>query len=148
MFQAVALAAGGRADGCGQHVNMRAVEKFFLDAIVAFALSELLEGELPVEGDYARQVFLELAGKDEAAFGEILALQLFDGFGGALDEVGEADAELDNAAVVRVVERFGNDAAVIEQRPEGIAAAGIIMAGANRRLCRVATHNHKLHSFA
>src|ERR1700675_4868116 len=148
MFQAVAVAAGCRADGCWQHVNMRAVEKFFLDAKVAFALGELLEGELAVEGDDARQIFLELAGKYEAAFGIILALEFFDGFGGALDEIGEADAEFDDAAVVRVVERLGDDATIVEQGPEGIAAAGVIVTGANGRLRGVATHNHELHSFA
>jgi hypothetical protein len=110
---------------------MRAVEKFFLDAIVAFALGELFEGEFSVEGNYARQVFLKFARKDEAAFGEILALQFFDGFGWTLHEIGEADAEFDDATVVRIVEWFGNDAAVIEQWPEGIAAAGVIVARAD-----------------
>src|SRR5580700_7554358 len=148
MLQAVAFAAGRRTDGCGQHVNMRAVEKLFLDSVIAFALGELLEGELAVEGDYARKILLEFSGKHEAAFSKILALQFFDGFRRALDEISEADAEFDNAAVVRIVEGFGDDAAVIEQGPERIAAAGVIVAGPDGRLRGIATHDHELHSFA
>ncbi len=41
---------------------MRAVEKFFLNPVVALALGELLEGQLAVERDHARQILLELAG--------------------------------------------------------------------------------------
>src|ERR1700675_1718217 len=127
---------------------MRAIKKFFLEAVIAFTLGELLEGELPVEGDYTRQVLLEFPGEDEAAFGEILALEFLDGFGGTLDEVGEANAEFDDAAIVRVVERFGDDTAVKEQGPKGIAAAGVVMAGADGRLRGIATHDHELHAFA
>src|SRR5258708_17724034 len=126
---------------------MGGIEEFFLEAVVAFALRELLIGQLAVEGDDAREILLELAGKDEAAFGEILAVQLFDGFSGALDEICEADAEFNDAAVVRIVERFRDDAAVVEQWPERIAAAGVIMAGANRRFRWISTYDHKVHSF-
>jgi len=68
MFQSVALPARHVADSGRHHVNMRAIQEFLLDAVVAFALRELLVGQLAVEGDDARKILLELAGKDEAAF--------------------------------------------------------------------------------
>src|SRR5258708_13936016 len=101
MFQSVALSARRIADSGRQHVNMRAIQEFLLDAVVAFALRELLVGQLAVEGDDAREILLELAVKDEAAFGEILALYLFAGFSGALVEICEPDAEFNDAAVLR-----------------------------------------------
>src|ERR1700757_1640674 len=148
MFQAVAFATRRRADSCGQNIDMRAVEKFFLDAVVALALSELLVGQLAVEGDDTRKIFLELPGKDEASFSVILALQFFNRFGRTFDQISKADAEFDDAPVVRIVERFGNDAAVIEKRPKWIAAARVVVASTDRRLCWITTHNHELHSFA
>src|SRR5258708_34670843 len=115
MFQSVALSARRVADSGRHHVNMRAIQEFLLDAVVAFALRELFVGQLAVEGDDAREILLELAGKDEAAFGEILALQLFDGFSGALDEISEADAEFNDAAAVAEGERDRDNAAVVAQ---------------------------------
>src|ERR1700757_3415956 len=99
MFQAFAFAARRRADGCWQHVNMRAVEKFFLDAVITLALGELLVGQLAVERNDPWEIFFQLAGENEAAFRKILASQLLDGFRGALDKVRQANAKFDDAAV-------------------------------------------------
>src|SRR5258708_30983722 len=142
MFQAVTFAPRGSSYRCGQYINMRAVEKFFLNPVVALALGELLEGQLAVERDDARQILLELAGEDEAPLCVVLALQFFNRFGRPLDEIRQADAEFDDAAVVRVIQRFGDNAAVIEQWPERIAPARVVVATADRRPRVVCTPTH------
>src|SRR5580704_9788200 len=75
------LSAGGR-----QHVDARAVKMFLLKAELAFALGKLFVDDLSVEGNDVGRELLELLRKNDAAFGEISARQLFHSFGGPLDQ--------------------------------------------------------------
>ena len=142
------FAGGVLAAGRRQYVNARAVEKFFLRAEFAFALGELLVGMFAVEGDNVRGKLFKLLRKDDAAFGEILALQFLDALCGALDEVSEADAELDDALVVVVVERLGDDAAIVKNGPELIGTTGVIMADTDRGFAGIATNDDEFHALA
>src|SRR5271157_2544998 len=148
MLQAIALAARILTAGGRENVDLRAVKTRFLQAVVALALGKLLVNDLAVKGHHARREFAEFLREDDAALGKILARKFLDAPGGFLDEIGEADSEFDDAAVVRIVEGLGDNARFKERRPELIAAAGVIMTGADRGLAGIAAHDHELHAFA
>src|SRR5208337_2557658 len=148
VLQAVALATGILTAGGRENVDLRAVEIHLLQAVVAFALGKLLEDDLAVKGHHVRREFTQLLREDNAAFGEILARELLDASGRFFDEIGEANAEFDDAAIVGVVEWFGDHARFIEHGPELIAAAGVVVAGADGGFAGITTHDDELHAFA
>src|SRR6516164_8065075 len=148
MLQAVALATGVLPAGGRKNINLRAVQIFLLQAVRALALRELLVGGLAVEGHDTGSELAQFLGKDDAAFGKVLACEFLDTLGGALDEVGKANAEFDDAAVVRIIERLRHDAGFVERRPKLIAAPSIVMAGAYGGFAGIATNDYELHAFA
>src|SRR5208283_2713638 len=114
VLQAVALAASILTAGGGENVDLRAVEIGLLQTVVAFTLGKLFVDDLAVKSHHVRREFTEFLRKNNAAFGEILAREFLDALGGFLDEIGEANPEFDDAAVVGVVEWFGDHARFIE----------------------------------
>ena len=121
---------------------------FLLKAELALALRKLFVDDLSVEGNDMRRKFLQLLRKNDAALGEISARQLFHALGGPLDQIGEADAEFDDALVVVIVERLGDDAAFIDHRPKLIGAAGVIVADADGGFAGIATNDDEFHAFS
>jgi hypothetical protein len=137
------LAAGG-----GQNVDARPIEQFFLEAELALALGKLFVNYFSVEGNDVRRELFQLLRKDDAAFGEIPARQLFHALGGALDEIRESDTEFDHALVVVIVERFRDDAAFVEDGPELIGASRVVMADTHGGFAWVAADDDQLHAFS
>src|SRR5579862_9760960 len=132
------LCAGGR-----QHVHASTIERLFLDAEFALALRELLVGELAVESHYVRREFFKLLREDDTAFRKVFALQFLNSFGGALDEIREADAEFDDPLIVVVIERLRHDAAFEDHGPELVGTPSVVVANADRGFARVATNDDK-----
>src|SRR5580704_4079566 len=147
MFQPLRLSTRVPNHCRGKDEDLRAVQKLLLQAVVAFALRELFVGELAVERDDPRPKLLELLGQDDAAFGKILSSEFFYRFSRTLHQVGEADAELNYAAIVRVVKRLRHHATLMQSRPEKIASSGVVVAGAHGRLRGIAAHDYELHAF-
>lgn len=139
--------AGVGAGGGGEDEDLRAVEGVFLEAEDAGAAGEAFVDGFAIEGDDAGLHLFELAGEKDAAFSEFLTLDFFHAFGGALDQVGEADAEFDEAFVFSVFEGLGNDAGFVHDRPEMIAAAGVVVAGAGGTFARVGADEDQFHAF-
>ena len=148
VLQAIALAARILTAGGWKNVDMRAIKIRLLQAVVTFALRILLVDDLAVKGHHMRRELTELLRKNDAAFGEILAREFLDALGGFLDEIGEANPEFDDAAVVRIVEGLGNNARFVEHGPELIAAPSVIMAGADGGLAGITAYDDELHAFA
>src|SRR6266849_9036002 len=148
MPQLLAPARGIRAAGGRQHVHTRAVEQLLLNAEFAFSLGKLFVSQLPVKSHDVGSEFLKLLREDDAPFRVLFALQFLNAFRGTLHQVGKPDAEFDHPLVVVVIERFRDNAALIEHGPEFVPAAGIVMANADGGLARVAAHDHELHAFA
>ncbi len=146
-----AIRGGNGGNGAAsqrQDVDARAVEQFLLQAEFAFALGELLVGVLAIEGDDMRSKLLELLREHDAPFGKIRPREFGGSFRRALDEVGQPNGELDDPLIIVIVERLRDDRALVEQRPKLVAAAGIVMAGANGGFGRIAADNNELHAFA
>src|SRR5271165_1896570 len=148
MLQAVGSATCILAAGRRQNVHLRAIEQLLLQAEAALALGKLFIGYLAVEGDHARRKFLKLLGQDNAALGKILARQLFDAPGGTFHQVGQSNAEFNDAAVIRIVKWLRDDATVKQDGPEQVAAPGIVVARAHGRLAGVAAYDDELHPFS
>src|SRR2546428_13957198 len=87
----------------------------------------LLEYQLAVEGDHARSEFFEFPRQQDAPFSKLLPLDFFDAARGALDQVRQPNAELDHALVVLIFQRLRHHARIIEQRPEHIPAARVVV---------------------
>lgn len=143
-FVRTGVGAGGR----GEDEDLCAVESVLLEAEDAGAAREAFVDRFTVERDHARFHLFEFAGKQHAAFGEFLALDFFHAFGGALDQVGEADAEFDEAFVFGVFEGLGDNPGIVHDGPEMIAAAGVIMSGAGGTFAGIAADENELHAFA
>jgi len=82
------------------------------------------------------------------AFGKILAREFLDALVGFLTRSVRPIPNSMMPAVVGIVECSGTNARFIEHGPELIAAAGVIMAGADGGFAGVASHDHELHAFA
>ena len=65
-----------------------------------------------------------------------------------LDQIGQSDAEFDHPLVITMLEQFGQHAGFVEQRPEFIPPARIVMADASRTVAGVAPDDDKLHAAA
>src|SRR5712692_9189895 len=85
--------------GRRQHKHLRAIQALLLQAELAPALGKLLKRQLAVERDDARRELLQLPRQQDTPFGEFLPMDLLHAARGALDQVGQADAELDDAFV-------------------------------------------------
>jgi hypothetical protein len=136
------------ATGERQDVDAGTVQQFFLKADFTFSLGELFVGFFSIEGDDVGSEFFEFLREDDAAFCVVLAGQFCGSFGRLLDEIGEADAEFDDALVIVIVERFRDDAALEEQGPEFVAASGVVVANANGGLGWIAADDYQFHAFA
>jgi len=95
-----------------------------------------------------RSSLSDFLGKHDAAFGEVFPRQFFHSLGGPFDQIGEADAKFDHSFVVAVIEGLGNHTAFIQHGPELVAAPGVIMTDAHRRLARIAANNDEFHAFS
>lgn len=142
------VGAGIGSGGGGEDEDLRAVEGVFLEAEDAGTARKALVDRFAVEGDDAGFHFFDFTGEKDAALGEFLALNFFHAFGGALDQVGEADAEFDEAFVFGVFERLGDDTGIVHDGPKMIAAAGVIVPGACRAFAGIAADEDELHTFA
>src|SRR5262245_36774351 len=145
MLQLLSLCRGLASGRGRQYVHTRPVKKFLLQTAFTFTLRKLFVRQLPVKGHYARRKFFQFLGKHNTALGEILARKLFRAVRGTLDQVGQTDAELDDALVVAIIEWFRHNAAFEEHGPELVLAPGVVVADTDRRLGRMASHNHKFH---
>ena len=79
------------------------------------------------DGQVARGVALHFAGEDLAAFDELRAGQLVGGGGGAGDDVGDADAEVQELALFGGGEEAGREAGAVEGGPEAVAGAAEVL---------------------
>src|SRR5262249_17029874 len=103
--------------GRGQHEDQRAVELLLLQAKLPRTLGKFLEYQLAVEGNDAWRILLKLVCQEDAAFGNLVPVNLFDPSRGALDEIGQPDAELNQAPIVLVIEQFRHNPPIVEQGP-------------------------------
>ena len=115
---------------------------------LAGAAGEFFVHHLAIKGDDARLQVFQFLRQEDAAFGKFLALDFLDGAGRALDQVGHADAEFQDAAVVFVAERLGDHARFVHDRPELIAAAGVVVADAGGTVARIGADQNHSHTFA
>src|ERR1700730_3144388 len=136
-------AARGRQD-----IDSGAVKRFLLDAVFALALGKLFVSELSVECHYMRRIFLELLRKNDAALGEIFALQFFDALCRTLHQIRESNAEFDDSLVVVVIEGLRDNTTCIEHGPKLIRAACVIVAHAHGRFAWGTPDDYELHAFA
>src|SRR6266436_797004 len=137
------LAAGGRQD-----VNARSIKMLFLKTELALALGELFVDYFSVERNHVRSELLKLLGKHDPPFGKISPRQLFHTLGWALDKVREPDPEFDYPFIVVVVKRFRHHAAFVEDGPELVGAAGVVVPHAHRRFTRIAADDDQLHALS
>src|SRR5262249_19833439 len=77
--------------GRGQHEDQCAVEPLLLQAKLARTLGKFLEHQLAVEGNDAWRILFKLVCQQDAAFGNLMPVNLFDPSRGALDEIGQPD---------------------------------------------------------
>src|SRR2546429_6283723 len=92
--------------------------------------------------------YTTLFRSNDASLRKIFAFQLLDAFGGALDQVGEANAKFNHTPVVVVIKGLGHDTTLVQDGPEFVAAPGIVVAHTDGRLAGIAPHDDKLHAFA
>src|ERR1700693_822997 len=138
--------AGVLTAGGGKHEHLRAVEFFLLQAELARAAGKFFVSQLAIEGDHPRMMLFELLRKHHAAFRELFPANLFDAAGRPFDDVGEADAEFDQPAVVLRFQRVRHQSGLVKQRPELVAAAGIVMAGARRGFAGIEADHQQFHA--
>ena len=134
--------------GRRQHKHLRAVQPFLLQPRLAAPLREILKRADAIERNDLRRVLLELLRQQDAPFGKFLARQFLDPARRALDEVGQPDAEFDHSFVVAVIEQFRHHARIIQQRPEFVPAARIVVPDASRAVAGVASDDDQFHAVA
>src|ERR1700734_1069551 len=137
------LPTGGR-----KNENVGAVEFFFLEPKLADASGKSLIDHFPVEGDHARAQVFEFLREEHAAFGKFLALQFVRTARGAFAEIGHADPEFEDAAIVFVADRLGNHAGFIHQRPELVATPRVVVAHASGTVAGIGPDENHFHAFA
>ena len=84
-----------------------------MQAELARSLGEFFVGVLAIESDHAWRVFLELLCQQNPALGNFLPVQLPNVTRGALHQIGKADAEFDQALIIRVGQRLGQNARIV-----------------------------------
>jgi len=83
----------------------------------------------PDKSDCARPVAAHFGGQPAAAGDQLVRRQLVRGRGAAVHQIGQAVAELEQAAVLRRIEASRREAGVVQRGPEAIARTGEVKAG-------------------
>src|SRR5258708_38159052 len=111
-------------------------------------LREILKGAHAIESNDLRRVLFEFLSQQDAPLCKFFARQFLDPACGPLDEVSQSYAKLDHSLVIAVIEQFGHHTRIVEQRPEFVSAARIIMADASRTVAGVAPDDDQFHAAA
>ena len=127
---------------------MRAVQTFFLQPWFARPLSKVFKRIYAIEGNNLRRVLFQLLGQHDAPLGEFLAVQFLGRARRALDQVREPDAEFNHPLVIPVIQQFRHDTRIVQQRPEFVSTAGIIVPYASGTIAGITSHDDQFHSCA
>ena len=121
----------------GPSLTLSFVVAGIVSALAALCYSEV-SSKIPIAGSAYSYAY--------ATFGEFLASDFILAAGGSLYDVRESHTEFDEAAIFLVRELFAHNARLIQQFPEHIAAARVVMAHARGLFTRIAAHNYEAHS--
>ncbi len=107
-----------------EHPDLRGADRFILQTHRRFRSIECRAiGADADDGEEPRCVAFHFAREDPAAFDELFARQLVGGGGGAGDDVGDADAEVQELALLRGREEARREAGAMERGPEAVAGS-------------------------